>query len=842
MTDNVSFPERVAAVRELATAGEAKPLADELVEITSNDGRHWGLDDRRQASVIPRAARFTAINGILKALPEPQRAELVQELVERANALTDADHREEVNKLVETIARTFSREISPFGAQTLLAIAAQQATYYPGDQLVTYAEVLTRAGGSLTNEAIAVIRRTALGAYGRTDLKVLAESLTDPLLNTGEAWADRVLADLPTCGEHWPKLIAHASTATSPKPSAKWERRGRELLAAIGEAAAGDTLRAWLVLVGRSRTQRLNRRQYDPDVNEAFDPFNATALRGLIWLTAFLPDHPDTARVLGGIVETSLRKVAGLGPRNPKTANAAVYALSRIDSDAALGQIARLAARVVFKGTLKELNTALDARAAALGLTRDEVEEFAVPTYGLTEVGRRIDTFGEASAELTVAGGGVTITWRTGAGKVVKAPPAAVRADHADDLKELKAAVKDIEKMLSAQADRLDRQFLAQRAWPLSTWRERYLDHPLLGTLARRLIWLVGDRPCAYADGALRGLDDAAIAAADDATVRLWHPIGRDVDEVLAWRAWLERHEIMQPFKQSHREVYLLTAAEENTRVYSNRYAAHVLRQHQFHALTAARGWRNKLRLMVDDTYPPATRELTQWGLRAEFWVEGIGDDYGSDTTESGSYLRIATDQVRFYPTVAPDNYAHAGGGGYEQWVHQGADPTDPLPLAEIPPLVLSEILRDVDLFVGVASVGNDPTWQDGGPNGRFREYWASYSFGELTATAETRRDLLARLLPRLAIADRAAVDGRFLTVRGDLRTYKIHLGSGNILMSPNDQYLCIVPKQSADPGGSGLFLPFEGDRVLAVILSKAMLLAKDASITDPTITQQIGR
>ena len=34
--------------------------------------------------------------------------------------------------------------------------------------------------------------------------------------------------------------------------------------------------------------------------------------------------------------------------------------------------------------------------------------------------------------------------------------------------------------------------------------------------------------------------------------------------------------------------------------------------------------------------------------------------------------------------------------------------------------------------------------------------------------------------------------------------------------------------------------LPFEGDRMLAVILSKAMLLAKDTEITDPTIVSQL--
>ena len=59
--------------------------------------------------------------------------------------------------------------------------------------------------------------------------------------------------------------------------------------------------------------------------------------------------------------------------------------------------------------------------------------------------------------------------------------------------------------------------------------------------------------------------------------------------------------------------------------------------------------------------------------------------------------------------------------------------------------------------------------------------------------------------------------------------------------MSPNDRYLCIVTKQSPE-STSNIFLPFDGDRVLAIILSKAMLLAKDTKITDPTITQQIRR
>jgi hypothetical protein len=58
--------------------------------------------------------------------------------------------------------------------------------------------------------------------------------------------------------------------------------------------------------------------------------------------------------------------------------------------------------------------------------------------------------------------------------------------------------------------------------------------------------------------------------------------------------------------------------------------------------------------------------------------------------------------------------------------------------------------------------------------------------------------------------------------------------------MSPNSEYLCIVPaafKRSRTPE---LILPFEGDQTLAVILSKAFMLAKDDRIKDPGILSQM--
>jgi hypothetical protein len=85
--------------------------------------------------------------------------------------------------------------------------------------------------------------------------------------------------------------------------------------------------------------------------------------------------------------------------------------------------------------------------------------------------------------------------------------------------------------------------------------------------------------------------------------------------------------------------------------------------------------------------------------------------------------------------------------------------------------------------------------------------------------------------------------DHRCLVVRGNLCTYKIHLGSANIQMKPNDRYLCSVRGRGRSEGSSTVerfVLPFEGDGTLSIILSKAFMPAADDSIADPTILRQI--
>lgn len=701
-------------------------------------------------------------------------------------------------------------------------------------------ELLKRSLTEFLNALVTLYGENDNSNHVKTLRGLVADKNKFPL-RPGEAWSDRALADgreMPDpLRQSWAALILHCQSASAGKPSKKWLKTAQTILDEIGQEAFTESLLAWFPLVDHQGS--VSDRTF-----RGISGLHQDTLKGLAWCCS-LVDDARLARAVAALAVMAYKKVPGSGPHAIKVGNACVWALGQISNETALGQLAYLKVKIKFGTAQKGIEKALNETAERMQVPREEIEEMGVPAYGLTEVGMLEEPLGDFTAQLTITGTTTTqLVWLKPDGKPQKSVPAAVKKDFPEELKELKASAKDIQKMLPAQRERIDNLFLEQKVWPFEIWQERYLDHPLVGTLARRIIWCfkTGDDVVdgIWLDGQLVDRNSNPIENLNvNTTVTLWHPIEHATEEIVAWREWLEEHKIQQPFKQAHREVYLLTDAERNTRVYSNRYAAHIIKQHQFNALCGARGWKNQLRLMVDDFYLPARKLLPKWNLRAEFWVEGIGDNYGVDTNDAGTYLYLATDQVRFYPLEAAARVSHAGGGGYGTWGAEGSD--NPINLEEIPPLVFSELMRDVDLFVGVASVANDPTWSDGGPEGRYVDYWQSYSFGDLNETAQTRKEILQRLVPRLKIASQCSFEDKFLLVQGTLHTYKIHLGSGNILMSPHDAYLCIVPNQSlAGKGANNLFLPFEGDNLLSIILSKAFLLADDTKITDPTIISQI--
>lgn len=669
-------------------------------------------------------------------------------------------------------------------------------------------------------------------AAGRATLTLLDELLDQPprgveLIDARDDWgwyALNALAELP--GEQhagWFTLLELAAGAGGSKPSQKWRKRALQAIDALGRAPFAALAAGWLRLLGEpSRNLQYQRDAggftlYAPSA--LVTARNSELLKGLAWCCAVHGDDPELVTALGDAAVACYKKIPNYGARSAKVANACVNALADVPSMAAVAQLQRVAQRAKLPSARQVIDGALEAAAARNGLTLDDLADLATPTFGLRDGVMRIPV-GEFVAEVALAGGSeVRLHWLRPDGKPQASVPAEVKRDFPAELKAVKQTVKDLRAALPAQRDRIEGMFLQERSWRFGDWRERYLDHPLLSHFSRRLIWACEtggvSTPVAWSDGRLLDVEDGVLGGVHDETVvRLWHPLNAELAAVLAWRQWLERHGVTQPFKQAHREVYILTDAERATETYSNRFAAHILRQHQLRALCQQRGWRYALQGGWDGHNIP-TLELPRAGLSVEYWVEPV--DHADAMSDAWIYLYVAGDQVRFVR------------GGW------------PVALDSIPPLAFSEAMRDVDLFVAVCSVGADPHWLDSGPTDQ-HGYWWDFSFGELSGSAQTRRLVLERLLPRLTkLAGRWELTERFLLIRGELRSYKIHLGSGNILMEPNDQYLCIVPGRGAGSDGRNVYLPFEGDITLSVIISKAFMLADDRAITDPTIRRQIA-
>ena len=325
-------------------------------------------------------------------------------------------------------------------------------------------------------------------------LKTLINGGQELPVRSGEAWSDAVLEDLQAAPEAargpWMELLTHCKSGTGSSPSLKWQSSGRALRAQLGSKEFRRRILAWFPLVDKPRTEPFTdwHREYQPDPNQLIIESQADIIRGLVWCCAFREDK-EIARALTALALSAYRKVPKIGPRAVKIGNACIYALGAMPGMEGVGALALLKVRVKFGTAQKMIAKALEAAAVRVALPREDLEEMAVPAYGLTEVGRCTEAIGEFTAQLNVTGSGTELVWLNAQGKPQKSIPAIVKSAHAEDLKELQTAAKDIQRMLPAQRERIDTLFLQQKSWPLEVWRNRYLDHPLVGVIARRLIW-----------------------------------------------------------------------------------------------------------------------------------------------------------------------------------------------------------------------------------------------------------------------------------------------------------------------------------------------------------------
>lgn len=311
----------------------------------------------------------------------------------------------------------------------------------------------------------------------------------------------------------------------------------------------------------------------------------------------------------------------------------------------------------------------------------------------------------------------------------------------------------------------------------------RLMQNPVIWPLLRNLVFVTDDgRPGFYAGDVLADADGATTPLADSDALRIAHPV--DLFRSGHWHEYQKNlfdRTVRQPFKQVFRELYVPTP-EEQEAPRSLRYAGHQIQPQKTVAVLKKRRW-------VADY---------EDGLQKVYYKEDIiANIYAMADWFSPADIEAPTlEYVCFY-----HRRDHS-----------------PMPVGEVPPIVFSEVMRDVDLAVSVAHAGSvDPE--------------ASHS------TIEMRAAIVACSLPLLRL-DNVELKGNFAYIAGRLGNYHIHLGSGVIHQEGGTQ-IAVLPVHSQARGR--LFLPFvDDDPKTAEVLTKILFFAQDDRIKDPAILDQI--
>ena len=616
----------------------------------------------------------------------------------------------------------------------------------------------------------------------------------------------------------WEGLLEHCRVLEQSVPGAKWTKREREMIAALGESEAVSTMLHWLSLGPTPGQPR-----------EARAPIEDSAyLKGILWCLGFSKER-EVAVAIAEFVMACLRKIPMMGAVSQKVGFAGVQVLGAMECTEAVSQLARLRAKVKYSVARRLIEKSLRQAAERNGLSVDEIEDISVGRYGLNAEGVAEIAIGDATARLCLREDGrVPVAWNNGDGKLVKSAPSYIKKAFAKQVRAVSSSAKELEQAYLAQRYRLESSFLATGRMPLNHWRQHFIEHPLLGLLGRRLIWMFSsdqgwERSGIYSSGDLRDCSETQLDLSPATKVRLWHPLCSDAAEVVRWRARVFTAGMRQPFRQAFREFYEITEDERQTRMYSNRFAGVLMRQHQLASLCRSRGWDYRLQGTGFDGYNVPTKKLPSWNMQVELHVDlpldrdkSLRDSGLAELSGTGINLFVTSDRVRFYRDrreVAVD---------------------------EVPAIVYSEVMRDVDLFTSVCAIGDDESWSDLGDHGTglFRP---RFETNELSAVIALRAEILSRLLPRTCIADRCKIAKTHLEVRGQLGTYRILFGWAVAALATDSGMRWLrIPQKLLDAVVFNLTeIPIDLDYRTELVLRKAYVLADDWKIDSPELVRQ---
>ena len=311
---------------------------------------------------------------------------------------------------------------------------------------------------------------------------------------------------------------------------------------------------------------------------------------------------------------------------------------------------------------------------------------------------------------------------------------------------------------------------------------ENLMTNPVIAPILKSLIFKMGNDLGYYVDKKLKSAKKKSVAVKDDSLLKIAHCF--DLFESGEWATYQKDifdRELRQPFKQVFRELYVKTV-DEKGRDKSLRYAGHQVQPAKTVALLKTRRW------IIDG----------QEGLEKVYYKKNIiAKIFALADWFSPADIEAPTlEEVQFFDRKT----------------------FKPILIDDVPDLIFTEVMRDLDLVVSVAHIGDvDPE--------------ASHS------TIEMRKAIIEFNCKLFKLKNVTFTENHAL-IKGERAEYSIHLGSGLIHQKAGSA-INVLPVHSQHRGR--VFLPFiDDDPKTAEIMAKVLLFAQDDKIKDVFILEQI--
>lgn len=311
---------------------------------------------------------------------------------------------------------------------------------------------------------------------------------------------------------------------------------------------------------------------------------------------------------------------------------------------------------------------------------------------------------------------------------------------------------------------------------------ENLMTNPVIAPILKSLVFKMGNDLGYYVDKKLKSTKKKSVAVKDDSLLKIAHCF--DLFESGEWATYQKDifdRELKQPFKQVFRELYVKTV-DEKGRDKSLRYAGHQVQPAKTVALLKTRRW------IIDG----------QEGLEKVYYKKNIiAKIFALADWFSPADIEAPTlEEVQFFDRKT----------------------FKPILIDDVPDLIFTEVMRDLDLVVSVAHIGDvDPE--------------ASHS------TIEMRKAIIEFNCKLFKLKNVKFSENHAL-IKGERAEYSIHLGSGLIHQKAGSA-INVLPVHSQHRGR--VFLPFiDDDPKTAEIMAKVLLFAQDDKIKDVFILEQI--